>query len=143
MNNFNRASQEERLIMTKFFKQKNITNYTFTEIESFDRYDAIINNKAVIEVKVRNQNSTDFSSTMIEKSKFDFLINYSKETNLIPFLFVYYKKDKLLRWWNLLEQPRKIIILKCPKSTMGDNTMIDKECIDIQVTKALGETIII
>lgn len=134
-NKFVQASKKERVILTKFFEKVNVTNYTLSNEEGFDRFDAVITGNAIIEIKIRSQASTTYPSTIIELSKFNFLREEGKRLKMIPLLFVYFDVDDILCIWDLNKVERSIIRLLCPQTTMGYTEKVMKDCVDIYFSK--------
>lgn len=133
---FIQASLKERELLIKFFNLQGISDYQLTSEEEFDKYDAIVKDRAIIEVKIRNKKSDDFNTTIIEAQKYDYLISESRKLGLKPILMVYFERDNTLMLWDLSKQPRYIIRLYCPSTTMGCNTKALKECVDISIFNA-------
>lgn len=128
-NKFVQASQQERQLMESMFLEAGVDQYWFTDDESFDQYDGkyIYEDKKVIfEVKVRNIPSTQFRTTIINKEKYDFLVNYCKESpDVHPYIFVFFSDEKVFRA-DLLKDEVNFITRKAPQTTMGNQTMIEK-----------------
>jgi hypothetical protein len=126
---FIQAAQLERLYLVKFCAEQNIIIDELTPVDGFDAYDAIISTQAesfVVEVKVREYKSTDWSTWQIQKDKFDHLMdiyNYS-EGQLTP-VYINFHPDgcrvfELLDYKDIEWQEQML-----PKSKF-DSTLISK-----------------
>lgn len=132
MDKFKKASLLERSKMEQVFNKEGIVNYNFTSAESKERHDGTFENKKgtkiTFEVKVRNIDVNKYDTTIIEKSKFDYLIT---QTN--PYLFVFYENDVYLSH-RLKKNNNYVFSTKmAPRATMGDNTIIKKIMVEIPI----------
>jgi hypothetical protein len=101
MNNFQKSSLVEREKLTALYTSKNITEFDFTDSKGVDRYDSTFKSfdqDFIVECKVRANSSTKYPTTLIEKSKVEFLIEKAKETNATPLLVVFYNDGKYSRY---------------------------------------------
>lgn len=97
INKFTQAAEKERELLSRFFESIGCTNYSFTEAEGFDRYDAtfeFLDIKYLVEVKVRNVKSNQYPTTLIDKSKTDFLREEALKEGYIPVLVIFFTDDK-------------------------------------------------
>jgi len=82
---FNRAEQNERDLMVKLFNKYKITDYSFTEIGSFDQWDGEFVNKKgetiIFEVKNRQFPHDRYETTILESHKIQFLLKKGREEN--------------------------------------------------------------
>lgn len=138
MNKFELAELKEREILLKFCEAKNFKTFSMTPLNSRLIYDIIIGDKILGEIKIRNQASTSFPTTLLEEKKYNALFEFAKDSNLIPYYFVYFEVDKVLMWWNLERCQKNSIILNCPKSTFGDKTIIEKKCFTLSLDSCNG-----
>ena len=141
MNKFIESSKKERELMLTIFNKHNITDYSFTDEYSSLRYDGIFNKeskgttrKIVFEVKNRKIDSNRYRTTVIEKSKYEFLIEFAKENDAEPFIFIFFTDGTYLAE-NLNKCNVTFSKKYCPKTTDGNNSMIEKELCEILITK--------
>jgi hypothetical protein len=132
MNKFEQAALLERQKMEQIFKNKNITNYTFTDAKGFDKHDGtFVNTRGEIitfEVKVRNVNSGTYNTTVIEQSKYDYLLTQSN-----PHIFIFFQDGRYLL--HRLDSNKNYIFSTkfAPKTTSGYNQKIDKKMVEIPI----------
>lgn len=137
MDAFQEASEIERAKMTQLFELNNITDFSFTPVESYEREDGYYNKatKAVVfEVKVRNLPSDKYDSTIIEYDKVQHLLAKGKELNRIPFIFFFFNDNKYMAVKLSHDTYYHPMILKCPKTTMGDSEWVYKRVVDFNIT---------
>jgi len=132
MNKFKQAALLEREKMETIFKRKGITSYNFTSIDSYDKHDGtFVNTRGetiTFEVKVRNVNSGTYNTTIIEKSKFDYLL-----TQPNPHLFIFFQNGRYLVH-KLSADKNYIFSTKfAPKTTSGNTDKIDKQMVEIPI----------
>ena len=100
MNKFELASLRERELMTKFFEDKGITQYTFSPISGYARWDgtfvAINGDKFVFEVKVRNMNHDKYATSVLEVDKVEYLRGLGQANNCKPLAFLFFTDNTLL-----------------------------------------------
>lgn len=93
-------------------------------------YDAVFEKDgvvSVIEAKVRSLYSDAFEDLMIEKPKFDSLINILKTNMAHKILYVNFFKDGYAIVHNLAKMTPTFVKQELVKQTMGDHRTISKE----------------
>lgn len=104
-------------------------NYQFTE-DDFNHIDCFLTGRSTSAVEIKDRDtilSTTYSDSMIEETKVRALLNASAESSYTPYYCVFYQDCYYL--WNLTQIDWDTIkrdTLKCPRTTCGDNTYIDK-----------------
>jgi hypothetical protein len=104
-------SIKERLHLHTFNQQQK--DFIFLEITpaepyNFTSYDCIIlsaDMRCLIEVKIRTCSSTQFQTSMIEKSKFNKLILHADDNNCQPYYWNFYSNG-VVEIYNLNEAPK-------------------------------------
>ncbi|MEC4048779.1 hypothetical protein OX284_005000 [Flavobacterium sp. SUN046] len=96
---FIQASIAERQKMLKLFKQNNVTSYIFTDEKGYDKTDGLYtatttNTPIIFEVKNRDISSTTYDSIVIGRDKVDYLLEQSKITNNVPYVFWFFNDNK-------------------------------------------------
>lgn len=138
MNKFVESSKLERKKMLQVFEKNNITDYEFTDENGFDKYDGIFTKKdgtsIVYEVKNRNIPSNRYLTTIIERSKYEYLIGLAKTTGSLPYIFIFFTDGKYFVQ-NLLEANVLFVNKNCPKTTAGNNQIVAKELVEITIDK--------
>ncbi len=139
MNKFQRASIREREVLTTLFNKAKAQDYTFTNVDGYASYDAMLTGRTgtvyMVECKVRNVNSDTYLTTMIEKYKFDYLISTTKGTNIKPNLTVVFKDNLMFNTTLSEDMEYEIGWAWCPKTTMGDDEYVYKEVVYITIEK--------
>lgn len=136
MNKFQEASKLERTKMTELLQKNGIKEFGFTPDDSFEQYDGwYISNKGkkiCFEIKNRTNTSTRYPTTIIEEHKYEYLIN---QTIGEPWLFVFFTDYTYLA--EHLKVSKKYLKTRIGASmtTMGDQTMISKIVVEINITK--------
>lgn len=137
MNNFKKSSLVEREKMEKIFNKFNVLVYNFTDEDGFDKHDgSYINSKKehiTFEVKVRNVPNNKYSTTVIEKSKYDYLMNLENTT---PYLFIFFSDNTYFIHKLSKDNNYKQTKMKAPKTTAADNSMIMKDFVEIKIDKS-------
>ena len=135
MNNFQQASSLERKKMEAIFAFHNITNYKFTDELGYARYDGeFVNSKGesiIFEVKVRNVTSTKYKTTVIEQSKYDYLITQSKKA----YVFVFFTDDTYMMHYLNASNNYKKSQMYAPRTTAANTGHKVKDFIEIPITK--------
>ena len=138
MNKFIESSKKERELMKKLFERNNVSMYSFTEDDSFDRHDGEYyrkdGQKIVFEVKNRAVASNKYRTTVIEKKKYDYLLEYSVKNNCIPMVFIFFS-DGVYYTEDLKTAEKYFTVKRCPKTTAGNNDKIEKELCEIVIKK--------
>lgn len=135
MNKFKQSSLVERNKMTALFNMYGITNFSFTDEDSYERFDGeftnLKNEEIIFEVKVRNIKSNAYRTTIIEKSKYDFLLSQDK----ISYLFIFFNDNSY--FIHKLDKNNNYNMVKrnAPKTTAGNNEMVQKEFVEIYIDK--------
>lgn len=83
----------------------NFENFNFTPVTGYDSYDCtytVFGKPCVVEFKVRDFASDKYDSAMIDKKKFDYLIEHYKRTGETPIYQMYYT-DGICILWDLLK----------------------------------------
>lgn len=138
MNRFQLASIKEREYMTNLLRSKGIKDWqvTFTDEKSFKQYDGIYENSKgemiMFEVKVRNVASNKYPTTVIEQSKYNFLIDAYRKEGVIPYIFIFFTDGKVLIQ-NLLSRTVVPKSMYAPKTTSGDTTKVLKHFMEIPI----------
>lgn len=139
MSRFSEASIIERRMLEDMFIEGGVEEYGFTDEDSFEQYDGkyIYEGKKVIfEVKVRNIDSGKYKTTIIEESKYRFLLDYCKENpDVHPYIFIFFTDNKVFRG-DLREERVNFVTKMAPKTTMGDNTKVKKKFVEIKIDKS-------
>lgn len=136
MSAFIESSKTEREKMTKLFKQYNVNTYSFTSDTSHLRHDGEYKtNKydVVFEVKVRNISSKSYKTTVIEESKYNYLIDYAYRNGKEPYIFIFFNDGKVLIQ-NLNTVAHRIKNYQAPKTTAGDQTKVNKTFFEVEIT---------
>lgn len=98
MTEFDRYSKAEENNMAYLFQQNDVEDFCFTQTSS--QYDGQFTTKsgreAIFEVKNRAVSHNTYNTTIIEKSKFDYMRKAAKEMKVQPLLFVFFKDNKYL-----------------------------------------------
>lgn len=136
MNKFTEYSHIERMKMEQLFTKHNITKYEFTDSDGYDRYDGLFfnskNERIFFEVKNRKVYSNQYTTSFIDYSKYEFLIELNKKTGDKVFVFIFYSDDKVL-----IQDLTKANITKtefnCPRTTAGDQTKVLKQMATIEI----------
>ena len=63
----------------------------------YSHYDFITENGIHVELKSRNYKSSDFNTTMLSKSKYDYILK-QKELDVVTYVFVYFIKNDVLMY---------------------------------------------
>ena len=134
MNNFTKSSTLERTKMESLFEKFNVINYSFTDEDSYEQHDGIFTNSRnediIFEVKVRNVPSNRYSTTVIEESKYNYLMN---QKDKVPFIFIFFSDGTYFP--HKLEEVNnyKRTVMSAPKTTAGDQTKILKHFVEIPI----------
>lgn len=133
---FKESSLIERMKMDDFLKSKGITDYGFTPIDSFERYDGWYRTKNgkkyIFEVKVRNVESTKYETTLIEKSKYDYLYSSVFLTQVGCLVFIFFTDGKVLIEDILTVEPT-FIEMSAPLTTQGYRGRVNKTFLEIPI----------
>ena len=124
------ASTKERMLLTDFWKNQNqdFLIKKISKVESKDRYDAVITSGEtdyLVEIKTRRLKRTTYPDSMIEKSKFDYLVDTCIDSNVIPSYWVFYL-DGSVCIWNLNKTVPVWKKKLNPKQTVGNRTKVEK-----------------
>lgn len=95
-----KTSIRERILLQRLIDFKDLELIKFSQEDSYDKWDAVImsgNNICLVESKVRFYNISAFNDWIIEKNKYDFLIQESKKYNIIP-LYINFHIDGIQVW---------------------------------------------
>ena len=135
---FTTASTVEREKMLQLFTQNGITNYLFTDETTYEQWDGLYVTKlksVCFEVKVRQFEHDRWYSTMIEKSKFDFLTTTQQIGE--PRLFVFFD-DNTYFTTKLERESLEYFHSKefLPRTTMGSRDKILTDVVYIPMPKA-------
>ena len=133
------AAAKEREKMSQLFTQNGITNYLFTT-ERYAQWDGLyVNSKdtsVCFEVKVRNFNHDKYYSTMIEKSKFDYLTSTQQIGE--PRLFVFFEDNTYFTTKLEKDNPDYFHSKEwLPRTTTGNSDKVLTDVVYIPVTKVL------
>lgn len=135
-------SKRERELMEKYMESNGIKTYSFSPIDSFEQWDGkMIDDgvKIIFEVKVRNIASDKYKTAIIDKVKYDFLMDYTKDTDVQPFIFIFYNDGKVLRK-NLKKTKVKTTEKAAPIMTAEDKGKRIKELTEIPILELNLET---
>lgn len=141
MDDFHKASDTERMLMTQLFIDNGVDSYIFTPAKGYDReegyYTATTRTRKeiVFEVKNRNITSDMYTTTYIEKDKVDNILRIAKETNHIPFLFFFFTDNKYMTVKLDFDTCYTTIKKLAPKTTMGNQTKVLKEFVPFKITR--------
>jgi hypothetical protein len=106
--NYIKTSIRERILLQRLINLKNLELIKFSEDNSYDKWDAVImsgNSICLVESKVRFYNISTFNDWIIEKNKYDFLIQESKKYNIIP-MYINFHIDGIQIWnLNSIKEP--------------------------------------
>ena len=80
--------------LEKFLKQPLIKSDN-----RYSHYDFKTENGIQVELKSRNYKSSDFNTTMLSKSKYDYILK-QKELDVVTYVFVYFIKNNVLMYCN-------------------------------------------
>ena len=148
---FKKAEKRERDCL-KYLELNNPLEYKgigITEIGSYYPYDGIGHVKdgnfkkmGYVEVKIRDFNSSDYPTAYLEKKKVDNLIEFSRTEEYIPssnfYYFAVYPKSKEVYVFNILSTPHTLELnVRCPKTTMGNTEMINKDMVAFKLEDAI------
>lgn len=135
---FNDAENTERDYMMKVFNQFGITDYKFTPNGSYEQHDGEYTNskgeKILFEVKVRYKGINEFKTTIIEKSKYDYLLQQELITGKIPYLFAFYPQDNKVFVARVVEGMEEKVN-SCQRQTCGDQTKVYKNLVNFKITE--------
>jgi len=133
---FKTASSTERQMMINFLNPNKITNLYFTAEDGYARFDGLLtikktNKEVIFEIKNRDLLSSTYTTSFIEKSKFDFLIS----SNIEAYVFIFFTDNKVLV--HKLDKTFKYAtqIVNAPSTTMGDNTIVEKTMVLIPISQ--------
>lgn len=138
MNNFELSSQKERRYTLNLLKNNGIKeeDINFSPIKGNDQYDGTFKNskgrEILFEVKVRNINSFAYKTTIIEESKFNFLLNKAKNDNTTPYIIIFFTDGKVLMQ-NLFNCQHRKVQKYAPKTTAENNGTRLKTFIEINI----------
>ena len=132
-NKFQEAENEGRLLFARWcYQLKMVPVFDQSDIKAFDAYDAIANNNYY---EIKYKKNVQFSQLedlvkreglMLEEIKFNALKEVWLKDKTREFYYIMFFEDKTLIHQILFDKPYKIQIIKCPKTTVGDNQYIDK-----------------
>ena len=102
--------------------------------ETFSSID-VVNSNYIKELKNReNYHSKAFNNWIIEKIKYDFLVNQAKIDNKIPGYICRFNDGKYIAWnLNKVKEPKWYKKSLPKNSKFGDNTFIDKDVGDLMI----------
>ncbi len=102
--------------------------------ETFSSID-VVNSNYIKELKNReNYHSKAFNNWIIEKIKYDFLVNQAKIDNKIPGYICRFNDGKYIAWnLNKVKEPKWYKKPLPKNSKFGDNTFIDKDVGDLMI----------
>lgn len=133
MNAFTQSSIKEREHMERVFLEREITKYSFTDEEGFCRHDGQFTNskgqEIIFEVKVRNVSSTKYRTTVIEESKFDYLLDNRRPA----VLFIFFTDGKYLIHKLSRDNKYYTTQMLAPRTTAGYNDKVLKTFIEIPI----------
>lgn len=132
MEKFIKTSIRERILLNKLIEVKNFQLVKFSKEDSYSKWDAVImsgNSICLVETKFRTYDLSSFNEWIIQKDKYDFLIEQSKNNNAIP-LYINFFKDGILIW-NLFD-------IKEPKWIQGDLPKNSQDIEEKLVSKTIG-----
>jgi len=95
-----KTSIRERILLQRLIDFKDLELIKFSQEDSYAKWDAVImsgNNKCLIESKVRSYNISTFNGWIIEKNKYDFLIEQYQKHKAIP-LYINFHNDGIQIW---------------------------------------------
>lgn len=101
MNAFVESSRKEREILEHLFRKNDVTEYMFTDEKGHERYDAEFtkgDRTFVVEFKNRAVKSDAFTTTLIEQSKVNYLLDKAKRENKVPLLMIAFTDNKYLQF---------------------------------------------
>lgn len=92
---FETASENERQKMIQLFKQFGVQHFEFTSVKGHDRvdgyYTASTGTEYFFEVKTRSNDASGYTySTVIEKSKLNYILEQSKNMKHKPLVFFFF-----------------------------------------------------
>lgn len=94
------SSNYEREVLTKIFEQKGITEYEFSDSDSWARYDVIFTTasgkKYIAEIKNREITSDKFKTTVLESKKVHWLCKEAKRLGVIPMYIATFTDHKYI-----------------------------------------------
>lgn len=105
----------------------NVISFDFTPIRGYQKHDGTYSTSRIdvlYECKVRKINSFDYDEVYIDETKYKYLIDEAKKQNRIPYLFIFYKNNKVLTI-NLRKTTPRIGDQETNRYTMVNND--DKE----------------
>lgn len=130
MDKFRIAEELEHRLMTGLLTSKGITNIKFSG--DYKRHDGeYLNSKGeniMFETKVRNVTSDRYPTTVIERSKYEYLIRQDKPA----YLFVYFTDNKVLIV-DVKNSKSKFSQRMSPKTTSGNNEKVLKEFVEFNI----------
>lgn len=136
-NKFQQSSKLERTKMTALFGLHNITNFSFTDDDGLERHDGEFQNpdnleeSIMFEVKVRNVSSSAYRTTIIEESKYDYLMAFGKKA----YLFIFFSDNTYFIHKLDPKNNYKKVSKSAPKTTCGNRTYVQKNFIEIEIDK--------
>jgi len=99
------------------------SDFTFTDIQGYDKYDAICTvlnkQKCIVEYKIRTVKSDSYSTVMIEKQKFDSLMELHRSTGALPLYQCFYNDGRTLVFDLLRCQDLEVEKMICPRYSMN------------------------
>ena len=102
-NHFNYSSFRERVYLKKNLLPE-AEKVTYTPISGYDRHDYTFERDGrlfIVEVKVRLMASTDYQTTLLEKRKYDYLIDLADSKGGTALLHIFFTKDRKMAFVNL------------------------------------------
>ena len=98
--NYIKTSIRERILLQRLIDFKDLELIKFSDESGYSKWDAVIisgNNKCLIESKVRSYNISTFNGWIIEKNKYDFLIEQYQKHKAIP-IYINFHNDGIQIW---------------------------------------------
>lgn len=130
-------SKRERELMKQYMESHNIKSFQFSPDDSFEQWDGKMidgETRIIFEVKVRNIPSYKYSTTIIDETKYNFLLDYTKDTDVQPYIFIFFSDGKVLKK-NLKVVARKTLRMKAPIMTSENKGEKLKDFVEIPITE--------
>lgn len=138
-NLFNKMEQKGRDIFKNWCDNDircKLNKFSTNEFTKWDVSFLIDDNKMVGEIKYRLYNHNAFDTWIIQKDKYEFLINMAETLNVIP-IYINIFEDSTILMWDLNSMEDIVIKEESYNKTFcGDSRNVQKEVIHLSINKA-------
>lgn len=146
--NFKHYEKRERKALNHYFKIKGIDTFSdinHEEAGNFSTYDSIFKSGSTIitaEVKIREFKHDKYPTIILEMDKVnrlfkEFLPKYVKDKRNRLLYYAFYRGDRKLLIFDLMNTPSTNTIELCPKTTAGNSEMVFKAMCNFTINNAI------